>query len=64
MLFVISDEIIPETHKKETYRTTTYGILIGFVVIALLNDKTYWNMGGKSLLDSAISIISGLKFKQ
>ncbi len=37
MLFVISDEIIPETHKKETYRTATYGILIGFVVMLLFD---------------------------
>lgn len=37
MLFVISDEIIPETHKKETYRTATYGILIGFVVMMLFD---------------------------
>lgn len=37
MLFVISDEIIPETHKRETYRTATYGIMIGFVVMMLFD---------------------------
>lgn len=37
MLFVISDEIIPETHKKETYRTATYGILIGFIIMMLFD---------------------------
>jgi ZIP family zinc transporter len=37
MLFVISDEIIPETHKKESYRTATYGVLIGFVVMMLFD---------------------------
>lgn len=37
MLFVISDEIIPETHKKNTYRKATYGVLIGFVVMMLFD---------------------------
>lgn len=37
MLFVISDEIIPETHKKETARTATYGVIIGFVIMMLFD---------------------------
>lgn len=37
MLFVISDEIIPETHKKSSYRKATYGVLIGFVVMMLFD---------------------------
>lgn len=37
MLFVISDEIIPETHNKETARTATYGVMIGFVVMMLFD---------------------------
>lgn len=49
---------------KKQYAGAGLTLLIGFVVIALLNDKDYWNMGGKSLLNLAISIISGFKFKQ
>lgn len=37
MLFVISDEIIPETHKHDFERTATYGVLIGFVVMMFLD---------------------------
>lgn len=37
MLFVISDEIIPETHTKSTARVATYGVLIGFVVMMLFD---------------------------
>lgn len=33
MLFVISDEIIPETHTKSTARVATYGVLIGFILM-------------------------------
>lgn len=33
MLFVISDEIIPETHRGKYYRTATYGIITGFIVM-------------------------------
>lgn len=37
MLFVISDEIIPETHNKKTARTATYGVMVGFVVMMLFD---------------------------
>jgi Predicted divalent heavy-metal cations transporter len=37
MLFVISDEIIPETHRGQYYRTATYGIMLGFVVMLLFD---------------------------
>ncbi|WP_077368557.1 ZIP family metal transporter [Anaerosalibacter sp. Marseille-P3206] len=37
MLFVISDEIIPETHRGGHERAATYGILIGFVVMMFLD---------------------------
>lgn len=33
MLFVISDEIIPETHSKGKSRIATFGVLIGFVIM-------------------------------
>ena len=37
MLFVISDEIIPETHERGNERTATYMILLGFVIMMLLD---------------------------
>lgn len=37
MLFVISDEIIPETHRNGFERLATYGVLIGFVVMMFLD---------------------------
>lgn len=37
MLFVISDEIIPETHRGKYYREATYGIIIGFIVMLLFD---------------------------
>lgn len=37
MLFVISDEIIPETHKGGYERQATYGVIIGFVVMMILD---------------------------
>lgn len=37
MLFVISDEIIPETHKHGFERFATYGVLIGFVIMMFLD---------------------------
>ncbi|TDT60940.1 ZIP family metal transporter [Fonticella tunisiensis] len=37
MLFVISDEIIPETHSKATARSATFGVLIGFVVMMIFD---------------------------
>ncbi len=37
MLFVISDELIPETHTKGFQRIATYGVIIGFIVMTALN---------------------------
>ncbi len=37
MLFVISDEIIPETHSGGNQRIATYGVLIGFVIMMILD---------------------------
>ncbi len=37
MLFVISDEIIPETHRGGYERTATFGVMIGFVVMTALD---------------------------
>jgi ZIP family zinc transporter len=38
MLFVISDEIIPETHAKGRSRLATFGIVIGFVIMMSLDN--------------------------
>ncbi|HOJ87448.1 MAG TPA: ZIP family metal transporter [Pseudothermotoga sp.] len=37
MIFVISDEIIPETHLEGKQRLTTYWILIGFTTMSVLD---------------------------
>ncbi len=37
MLFVISDEIIPETHSNGYERQATYGIIIGFIVMMIMD---------------------------
>ncbi|HHV98353.1 MAG TPA: ZIP family metal transporter [Clostridiaceae bacterium] len=38
MLFVISDELIPETHTKGFQRIATYGVIIGFIVMTALDS--------------------------
>ena len=38
MLFVISDEIIPETHAKGRSRVATFGLIIGFVIMMSLDN--------------------------
>jgi len=38
MLFVISDETIPESHKKGFEREATFGLIIGFVIMMLLDS--------------------------
>lgn len=37
MLYIISDEMIPETHSHGYERTATYSLLIGFVVMLIMN---------------------------
>jgi zinc transporter, ZIP family len=37
MLFVISDEIIPESHRKGFEKEATFGVMIGFIVMMLLD---------------------------
>jgi len=37
MLFVISDEIIPESHRKGFEREATFGLIVGFVLMMLLD---------------------------
>lgn len=38
MLFVISDEIIPETHAKGRSRLATFGIVTGFIIMMSLDN--------------------------
>jgi len=38
MLFVISDEIIPETHRGGFERVATFGVMVGFVVMMALDN--------------------------
>jgi ZIP family zinc transporter len=37
MLFVVSDEIIPESHRKGFEREATFGLVAGFIVMMLLD---------------------------
>ena len=38
MLFVICEEIIPETHSRGNDRQATIGIIIGFIVMMILDN--------------------------
>tara|TARA_Y100000031_G_C8196691_1_gene374050 strand:- start:343 stop:1131 length:789 start_codon:yes stop_codon:yes gene_type:complete len=37
MLFVISDEIIPESHRKGFAKQATFGVMVGFVIMLFLD---------------------------
>ncbi|NPA80482.1 MAG: ZIP family metal transporter [Thermotogae bacterium] len=37
MLYVVSDEIIPETHRKGHERPATWGFMIGFIIMLILD---------------------------
>jgi len=37
MLFVVSDEIIPESHRGEHARFATVGVMVGFLVMMFLD---------------------------
>jgi ZIP family zinc transporter len=37
MLFVISEEIIPETHSKGRSRFATFSLMAGFIVMMILD---------------------------
>ena len=38
MIFVVSDEIIPESHRKGHERAATFGVILGFVVMMFLDN--------------------------
>ena len=38
MIFVVSDEMIPESHRKGVEREATFGLVVGFIVMMLLDN--------------------------
>ncbi|MCW3981336.1 MAG: ZIP family metal transporter [Candidatus Bathyarchaeota archaeon] len=38
MLFIVSDEMIPESHRKGFEREATFGLVVGFVIMMLLDS--------------------------
>lgn len=38
MIFVVSDEIIPESHRKGHEREATFGVMLGFVLMMFLDN--------------------------
>ncbi len=38
MIFIVSDEMIPESHRKGFEREATFGLLVGFVVMMFLDN--------------------------
>jgi len=38
MLFVVGDEIMPETHRRGFAREGTSGVIVGFAVMMLLDN--------------------------
>ena len=38
MLFVIADDIIPETQSKGKARSATFAVMIGFVIMMILDN--------------------------
>jgi ZIP family zinc transporter len=38
MLFVVSDEIIPESHRTGHEKHATFGVVIGFIIMMLLDN--------------------------
>ncbi|WP_455142744.1 ZIP family metal transporter [Candidatus Hodarchaeum mangrovi] len=38
MIFVVSDEIIPESHRKGHERAATFGVILGFIIMMFLDN--------------------------
>ncbi|MEM3716479.1 MAG: zinc permease [Candidatus Bathyarchaeia archaeon] len=38
MLFVVADEMVPESHRKGFGREATFGLVAGFIVMMLLDS--------------------------
>lgn len=38
MIFIVSDEMVPESHRKGFEREATFGLVIGFIVMMLLDN--------------------------
>ena len=49
MLWVISAEIIPETHAKERAHGATYGVVVGFIIMAALDNLLEPALAGLNL---------------
>lgn len=49
MLFVITDDIIPETQSKGKARSATFAVMVGFIVMMILDNM----MGGSSQIPTA-----------
>ena len=46
MIFVVGDEMIPESHSIENARVATWGIMIGFVIMMTLDNVFTFLFGG------------------
>lgn len=46
MVFVVGDEMIPESHSVENARVATWGIMVGFVIMMTLDNVFHFLFGG------------------
>ena len=46
MIFVVGDEMIPESHSSGNARLATWGIMIGFVIMMTLDNIFHFLFGG------------------
>jgi ZIP family zinc transporter len=46
MIFVVGDEMIPESHSIENARVATWGIIVGFVIMMTLDNVFHFIFGG------------------
>jgi ZIP family zinc transporter len=46
MIFVVGDEMIPESHSSGNARVATWGILVGFVIMMTLDNIFHFLFGG------------------
>jgi ZIP family zinc transporter len=46
MVFVVGDEMIPESHSIENARVATWGIMIGFIIMMTLDRVFIFIFGG------------------
>jgi ZIP family zinc transporter len=46
MIFVVGDEMIPESHTVENARVATWGVMVGFVIMMALDNVFHFIFGG------------------